>query len=257
MKKTWLVVIGVALILAAVTVTGCGSEGATLSSGSGEFRVNLNSQQEGIWVNGEGRVLAVPDVAILRLGIEAQEASVAEARAQAAEAMEQVKAALTGEGVDEKDIQTQYFNIQRVTRWDDMKGREIVIGYRVTNMVTAKVREIDNVGTVIDAVAIAGGDLTRVDSIGFTVDDPSAYYQEARQIAVVDAGAKAKQLAEVAGVNLGKPTYISENAYIPGPIYHQDVMMEKAAGVPAAETPISPGEMEITLNVQLGYAIVD
>jgi uncharacterized protein YggE len=256
MKKTWLVVIGVALILAAVTVTGCGSEGATLSSGSGEFRVNLNSQQEGIWVNGEGRVLAIPDVAILRLGIEAQETSVAEARAQAAEAMEQVMASLTGEGVAEKDIQTQYFNIRQVTRWDNVKEQEMVIGYRVTNMVTAKIREIDKVGTIIDAVAIAGGDLTRVDSIGFSVDDPTDYYKEARLKAVADAEAKARQLAEAAGVKLGKPNYISESAYIPGPVYRQDVMMEKAAGAPAVETPIIPGEMEITLNVQLAYSIL-
>jgi uncharacterized protein YggE len=255
MKKIWLVVVGVALILAVAGVSGCGSEGATFSGGTVELKGYLNSQQEGIWVNGEGRVLAVPDVAILRLGIEAQEISVNEARTRAAEAMEQVTAALKSEGVAEKDIQTQYFNIQRVTRWDNIKEQEVVLGYRVTNMVTAKIREIDKVGTIIDAVAIAGGDLTRIDSIGFTVDDTTAYYKEARQKAVADAEAKAKQLAETAGVKLGKPTYISESSYIPGPIYRQDIVMEKAAGAPAVETPISPGEMEITLNVQLAYEI--
>lgn len=257
MKKTWLVAIGVALMLVVVGVSGCSSEGATFSGGTIELRGNLNGQQEGIWVNGEGKVLAVPDVAILRLGIEAQEASVAEARTKAAEAMEQVMAALKSEGVAEKDIKTQYFNIQRVTRWDNIKEQETVIGYRVTNMVTAKIREMEKVGTIIDTVAVAGGDLTRIDSIGFTVDDSTAYYEEARQKAVTAAEAKAKQLAEVAGVKLGKPTYISESSYIPGPIYREDMMMEKAAGAPAVETPISPGEMEITLNVQLVYTIVD
>jgi len=243
------------LILAVVGVSGCSSEGATFSGGTVELKGYLNSQQEGIWVNGEGKALAVPDVAILRLGIEAQEASVAEARTQAAEAMEQVTTALKSEGVAEKDIQTQYFNIQRVTRWDNIEEQEMLIGYRVTNIVTAKIREIDKVGTIIDAVAIAGGDLTRIDSIGFTVDDPTVYYKEARQKAVADAEAKAKQLAETAGVKLGKPTYISESSYTPGPIYRQDMVMEKAAGAPAVETPISPGEMEITLNVQLAYEI--
>ena len=257
MKKIWLVVMGLALILAVVGVSGCSSDGATFSGSNGELKINLNSQQEGVWVNGNGKVMAVPDVAILRLGIEAQEASVAGAQSRAAEAMDSVKAALTGEGVAEKDIQTQYFNIRRVTRWDNVKEQEIVIGYRVTNMVTAKIREMEKTGTIIDAVAVAGGDLTRIDSIGFSVDDPSAYYEEARQKAVADAEAKAKQLAEVAGVKLGKPTYISENVYMPAPIYRQDMIMEKAAGVPAVETPISPGEMEISLNVQLAYAILD
>ncbi len=256
MKKIWLVAIGVALLLVVVVFSGCGPGGVTLSGENAEFRVNLNSQQQGIWVSGEGRVTAVPDVAILRLGIEAREASVAEAKAQANEAMEQVMSALTDEGVAKKDIQTQYFNIQRVTRWDDAKEQEIVIGYRVTNMVTAKIRDIEKAGAVIDSVAVAGGDLTRIDSIGFTIDDPSDYYEEAREIAVADAEAKAKQLAGVAGVELGKPAYISESSYVPGPIYRQD-MVEKAAGVPAVETPISAGEMEITLNVQLAYSIVD
>jgi len=256
MKKVWLVATGVALILAVVGLVGCNTEGAPLASGSGEFKVNLNSQQEGIWVSGNGKVYAVPDVAILRLGVEAQEASVAEAQARASETMDRVMSALKGQGVAEKDIQTQYFNIQRVTRWDNEGQREIVIGYRVTNMVTAKIREVAKAGTVIDTVATAGGDLTRVDSIGFTVDDPSPYYEEARQKAVVDAQAKAQKLAEVAGVTLGKPTYISESSYTPGPIYRQDMVM-KAEGAPAVETPISPGEMEITLNVQLAYAILD
>lgn len=255
MRKIWMVVIGMALILAVAGVSGCGSGGATFTGGTADLRVNLNSQQEGVWVSGEGKVTAVPDVAILRLGIQAQESSVAEAQTQANEAMDKVMAALDDQGVAEKDIQTQYFNIQRVTRWDNQKEQEIVIGYRVTNVVTAKIRDISKAGAVIDAVAVAGGDLTRIDSIGFTIDDPSAYYAEARQKAVADAAAKAKQLAEVAGVKLGKPTYISESSYIPSPIYRQD-MIEKAAAAPAVETPISPGEMEISLNVQLTYAVL-
>lgn len=255
MKRIWLVVAGLVLILV-VGVAGCSPGDATFSGSTGDLRVSLNSQQTGIWVSGNGKVSAVPDVAILRLGIEAQETSVAEAQALAAGAMEQVMTALTGAGVAEKDIQTQHFNIRRVTRWDNVKEQEIVIGYRVTNMITAKIREIEKTGATIDAVALAGGDLTRIDSIGFTVDDPTAYYEEARQKAVVDANAKAKQLAEVAGVKLGKPTYITENTYVPGPIYRQD-MVEMAMGAPAPATSISPGEMEITLNIQIAYSILD
>ena len=122
----------------------------------------------------------MPDVATLRLGIESQETSVAVAQSRAAEAMDRVMTALTDNGVAEKDIHTQYFNIQRVTRWDDDKQQEIVIGYRVTNIVTAKIREIDKAGIIIDNIATAGGDLTRIDNISFSVDDPSAFCKEAR-----------------------------------------------------------------------------
>ena len=256
LKRVWLLAAGLALIVAVVGLSGCGPSGTTFSELPSNFKVSINSQQEGIWVNGRGEVSVVPDIATLRLGIEAQEANVAMAQSQAAEAMATVMAALKDNGVAEKDIQTQYFNIYKVTRWDKDREQEIVIGYRVTNMVTAKIRELDKVGAIIDAAATAGGDLTRIDSIGFSVDDPSDYYDEARQKAMADAKTKAGQMAELAGVKLGKPTYISESVQIPSPIFRQD-FYEKAAGAPAMETPISPGEMEITLSVQIAYAILD
>jgi len=123
-------------------------------------------------------------------------------------------------------------------------------------MVTAKIRDMDKAGTIIDAAAKAGGDLTRIDSIAFSIDDPSAYYDEARQKAMADAEAKAKHLAELAGVTLGKPTYISESIYMPPPIYPRAVYEEAAVAAPGAP-PISPGEMEISLTVQVAYAVLD
>ncbi len=258
MKKAWLIgVSALLLMLVGLGFSGCGGGGSTLTGGAANLRVSLSSQQEGIWVSGRGEVSAVPDVATLRLGIEAQEASVAEAQSQAAEAMDRVMQALTDGGVAEQDIQTQHFNIRRVTRWNNAKEEEEVIGYRVSNMVTAKIRQLDRVGAIIDAVAAAGGDLTRIDDISFSVEDPSAYQAEAREKAMADARAKAEQMANLAGVKLGKPTYISESAYLPAPIYRQGFAGEKVAGAPMVETPISPGEMKISLTVQVAYAIVD
>jgi uncharacterized protein len=254
-KKIWLAIAGTVLVLAVVGLVGCGSdEGVTLNGDTSSIKLSLNGQQEGIWVNGEGKVSVVPDLATLSLGIEAQELTVAEAQAKAAEAMTSVMNALKAAGIDEKDIQTQYFNIQEVTRWDNDKQQEFVIGYKVTNTVTVKVRDVTKTGPVIDAVTAAGGDLTRINSIGFTVDDPSSAYEQARVDAVNDAAAKAKKLADTAGVKLGKPSYITESSYIPGPIYRD---VAAAEGTPASTTPISPGEMEITVNVQIGYAIAE
>ncbi|MBA7642849.1 26 kDa periplasmic immunogenic protein [subsurface metagenome] len=198
-------------------------------------------------------VTVTPDIATLRLGVEAQAATVAVAQSQATEAMDEVMTALTENGVAEKDIQTQYFSIYPVTRWDKDDEEQVIVGYRVTNKVNAKIREIDKAGTIIDVVAAVGGDLIRIDSINFSVDDPSAYYEEAREKAMADAKAKAEQLAELADAKLGKATYISESSYVPPPIYRQDIYEE---AVPAATTPISPGEMEISLTVQVVYALL-
>lgn len=250
MKKFGLLVAAIASVLAVVILAGCTPAD---TNGSEVQEINLSSQQEGIWVSGQGKVTVVPDIASLRLGIEAEGDNVSIARDQAAEAMESVMTALTENGVAENDIKTQYFSIHRITQWDRETEQEVVTGYRVINMVTAKVRDIDQIGTVIDAVADAGGDLTRVDSIGFTVDDPSIYYDEAREEAMAEARDKAEQLAELAGVTLGNATYISEGSQAP-PITRSGYAMDVAEEM-EVETPVSPGEMEISLTVQVVYAI--
>jgi uncharacterized protein YggE len=252
MKKKWLLVFGLALVVPVVALAGCAAGPTTVEA------VNLSSQQEGIWVSGEGKVMATPDIALLRLGIEAQEATVAEAQTEAAVAMENVMTALADNGVADKDIQTQYLSIYQVTRWDDTKQEEVVIGYRVTNMVNAKIRDVDKTGAIVDAVIVAGGDLTRIESISFSIDDPTVYYGELRTEAIAGAKAKAEQLAGLAGVKLGKATYISEGIQVPSPIYPRYDYGMVVPTVPATvETSISPGEMEIILNVQIAYAIVD
>ena len=251
MKRNILLVVAcLALLVTGAGVLGC-SENYVLPTGeSGTFGAIFSQQNTGIWVTGEGTVAVVSDVAILSLGIEVQAATVSPAQGQAAEAMTGVMNELKGHGVAEKDIKTQSYNIYPVRRWDD--GKEILTGYRVTNMVTAKIRQIDDAGAIIDAAVRAGGDAIRINSIGFTVDDPSAYYEEAREAAMVDAKAKAKQLAELSGVTLGKPTYINEaGGYIPVR-YDYDI---KTVAEAASPTPISPGETEIRLSVQVVYSI--
>ncbi|MFC1913919.1 SIMPL domain-containing protein [Chloroflexota bacterium] len=256
MKKTWLFATALVLALALVGLGGC-TPGATNEGGlpSG-LKISLDNQQEGIRVSGHGEVFAAPDITILQLGISAQRTSVAEAQSEAATAMDKAMTALKEGGIASKDIQTQQFSIQQVTRWDQDKQEQVVIGYRVDNMVIAKIREIDKTGSIIDAVAVAGGDYTRIDSISFSIDDPSNYKKEARDKAMADAKAKAEQLANLSGVKLGKPTYITESIYYP--VYPSPIRPGEAMPAPAAPvTSISPGEMKITLDVQVAYAISD
>jgi len=221
-----------------------------------------NSDSMGIWVSGEGKVTAIPDVAVLTLGVEAEAATVEEAMDEAAVAMNRVIDSLHNNGVAEKDIKTQWFNVYPITQWVDLRSPisswagddyEVLVGYRVTNMVTVKIRNIDAAGDIIDAVAKAGGDLTRLNGVSFTVDDPSVYEDEARELAVADAKAKAQQLARSAGVGLGKPFYISESGgYYPT---YWDEGMDLKGGTVYGSTPISAGETEITLTVQMAFAI--
>jgi uncharacterized protein YggE len=217
--------------------------------------INFGQQNTGIWVNGEGKVTVTPDVAILSVGIESQETSVAQAQEKANTAMDAVISQLKQSSIAEKDIRTTSFSIIRVTRYDEPKQQEVTIGYRVTNTVSAKIRKIADAGPIIDAAAQAGGDLTRINSISFTVDDPTAFEREVRQKAMADAESKAKQLANLSGIKLGKPIYINESGgFIP---IRQEffAVPAPAPAFAAAPTPILPGEQEIRLNVQVVYEI--
>jgi uncharacterized protein YggE len=260
-RKTWIVTVATVSVLAAIGLASCTSTRSPAAASpdavaNGVTQVNVTSQQEGIWASGEGKVTVIPDVATVNLGIEAQDTSVASAQSQAAEAMDKVMEALADSGVAKKDIQTQYFNIHRVTRWDGEDQREVTIGYRVSNMVSAKIRNMDGVGSVIDAVVTAGGDLVRVNGVSFSVEDPSAYHGEAREKAMADAKARAEDLAGLAGVRLGRATFVSESSYQPGPIYRQMAApaFDSADG---AATSISAGETDIILSVQVIYDILD
>ena len=242
------------MLLVLAGLAGCSTTGLQAAD-TQPINVNVGNQQTGIWVSGQGKVTVTPDIATINLGVSVQKTSVAEAQAEAAQAMDDLMAVLKNKGIAEKDIQTQYFNIYQVTRWDEKGQQEVVIGYRVSNTVSAKIRDIDKAGEIIDAVAAAAGDYTRIDGIGFSVDNPEQYYDEAREAAMNDAKAKAEQLAELADVTLGKVTYIAESSSTPYVPYRESGIKWDSAMGAAPTTSISAGEMDIILNVQVAYEI--
>jgi len=206
----------------------------------------------GISVGGEGKVSGAPDVAVLSLGVTALAPTVKDARDQAATAMNGIVDSIKGNGVDAKDIQSTQFSIYPEYTWRD--DNQVLTGYRVTNMVTAKIRDIDNTSKVIDDAAAAGGDLTQIQGITFTIDDPAKLRDEARQEAVADAKAKAKRLAELSDVGLGKVMSISETFSGPSVTRSYGGLVPPSTG-PGGPTTIETGEMDVIVTVQVVYAI--
>ena len=250
MKKGLLILsTALAVLVLAVSAWGCGS----FSSGSDISQSNVSQQNNGIWVTGIGKVTVTPDVAVVSLGVQAQALTVADAQAQAAKAMADVMAALKANSVAEKDIATQYYNITPVYSYDQKTGKQTLDGYRVNNTATVKIRNVGNAGVVIDAVAAAGGNYTIINSVTLTVDQPEKYNTQARQAAMNDAANRAKQLAQLSGIKLGKATYINESLNTSSQTLYYDA---GAKAVPSVtSTPISPGETEVTLTVQVVYSI--
>ncbi len=245
-NKRWLILVGVsgAIFLSLVAAT-CGSTNTTIE--------NTDKQATGISVSGQGKVAAKPDIASISLGVNALAPSVAEARTQAATSMDGMINSMKANGVDEKDIQTSSLSIYPEYNYLD-DGRQELRGFRVQNTVNAKIRDIDKTGEIVDEAVEAGGNDAVINSISFSIDKPEDLQKQAREQAVADAKARAETLAQAAGVSLGDAISISESSYIP-PVYYEGAARDSAAGAPVPETPIEAGELDVTVDVTITFAI--
>ena len=208
-------------------------------------------RQRLISVTGEGRVEAAPDMATIRLGVtkEAKEAGVAMAAVN--DAVSAILARLTGMGIDPRDIQTQRLTLNPLWSGSSSSGapRNTITGFSASNIVMVRVRDLDGLGPVLDAV-IAGG-ANEFNGLRFGVEEPEPLVKQARRAAVADAMARAGVLAEAAGLELGPVQSITEHGGRPEP-----VMMDMAAarGTGAA---VAPGELTVSASVAMVFAIAD
>ena len=235
---------------------------ASSASLSGAPTLQSTSGNSGIWVSGEGSVTLEPDLAMLNLGVETTGKTVAVARAEAATAMDAMVTSLKSNGIAAIDIQTQFFNISPQYQWTEVlengirTSKQVLTGYLVTNNAAIKIRDMENVGPIIDEVSEAGGDAARINGISFTVEDTSPLMVSLRADAVADAIAKANQFANLTGVDLGRLVFISEtggNAPQIRAFPEADFAMAVSSFAPS--TSISGGELEITVSVQAVFGI--
>ena len=228
--------------------------------GFGPSRGTSINESPAIWVSGEGKVSIEPELAVLDLGVEVTNETVAGARDGAATAMDAVMVALKSNGIASKDIQTRNFDIRPRYEWQEVvengvrSSRDVLVGYRVSNRLTTKVRDLDTVSTVIDSVITAGGDAIRFRDLTFAVEDTSPLMEQLREDAVNDAKAKARHFADLSGMTLGRPIYMAEqDAGRPS----EGVILESRAFAlaGAADTGISAGELEVSLSIQVAFAM--
>ncbi len=191
--------------------------------------------------------------------------------------MASVMLVLDEAGVEERDVQTQYFNISpryqsvQVTHCDDdaeteetaVSGDENcntfweqrLVGYAVSNQLSVRIRDLDNVGSIIDQVTEAAGDLVRVNGISFTIEDSGTLQDEARENAVDEMQRKAEVIAQLAGVGLGRLVSLREESYSvePQPVYARAAVALESA----ADTSISAGELAVSVSVTGVYLITE
>ena len=199
----------------------------------------------GITARAVGTVKGAPDILTVVLGVNTQAPGAKAALDANSQKANALLDALKAGGVAAADLQTSQLSINPTYA---PNGR--ITGYDVANLVTATLRDIAGAGGLVDAAAAAAGDAVRVQQLSFSIDDDSAARATARAAAVKQAQAQAKQMADAAGVRLGPLRSITE---IPaGTSFAGDAARASAA---SASVPIEPGTQELTVTVELTYAV--
>ncbi|MGD0780226.1 MAG: SIMPL domain-containing protein [Dehalococcoidales bacterium] len=244
MKRVICIIGSLILIMLMLGLAGCDI--------SGSIGTNPN-QTSGIWVTGEGKVTVTPDVAILSVGVQTENSSVAQAQEQASVAMNAVLKALKDNDIADKDVQTQYFSISPVRNYVMNTGEQNITGYRVDNSLTVKIRKVDDAAKIIDAVTAAGGNNIVINSISFTVEDPTTYQKDAREKALDNAKMKAQEIATKAGLTLGEPTFLNETSSYNPP--YSGIMASAIPTPVIVGSSVNAGEIEVTVYIQVAYSI--
>lgn len=205
-----------------------------------------------IAVSGLGEVKTRPDMAIISTGVVTEGATAKDALAKNNSAMAAVIAALKAAGVAEDDIQTSNFSVspKYPPYQPNQTAAPRIVGYTVSNQVSAAVKDLKKLGTILDTLVQSGSN--QMSGISFDVAEPKPFLDEARKKAVADARAKAELYAAAAGVSLGKVVQISETGAVvpPMPMFDKRAMATEAASVP-----IAAGQQTISANVSITYEI--
>ncbi|MEH6504946.1 MAG: SIMPL domain-containing protein [Sulfitobacter litoralis] len=204
---------------------------------------------QGITVSGEGVVSLAPDTATIRLGVSERAASAAEAMAQTSEKVRGILNQLDSLKIAGLDRRTSGLYLRPV--YDNGSRNDTtpvqVSGYEAGNTVSVTVRDLSKLGQLLDAVVAEGAN--DFNGLQFGLQDNQAALEQARKDAVSDAMARAQQLADAAGVKLGKVVSMSETSQGFRP------MEMRSAQMKSMDMPIETGEVDVSAQVSLQFEI--
>lgn len=222
----------------------------------------LNSTPAMISVTGTGDVSAKPDIAQFSFSVRGEGADATTALAKSATAINAITQYLKAQSIDDKDVKTENYSMSPKYKYVETPcrygtvcppGQQTPDGFEVSQTITVKVRKIDTAGTLLTQVGSLGA--TDISGLTFTIDNDEIIKEQARNIAIKDAKAKAEKLASSLGVRIVKMTEYSENNGGGSPYYPMadNAMSTKSevASVPALPT----GENKIMSTVMISYEV--
>lgn len=215
-----------------------------------------------ITVTGQGQAFMAPDIARVSFTVQNTADKVADAQAETTKqtnaAIEKVKA----QGIDEKDIKTLYYNVSPQYDYTRCGAGMVcpasapkIVGYQVSQSIQVTVRNLDKVSPLLSM--LGGLEVQNVSGPDFTLDDPTAGYDAAREEAIEKAKAQAEKLSDQLGVRLGRIVNFNESSGgYPYPIaYGMGGVMNMKLDSAAAAPSIPAGENQYNASVSITYEI--
>jgi uncharacterized protein YggE len=197
-----------------------------------------------------GEVSRVPDVARITAGVVTVAPTATAALARNATQMASVRAALKRAGIADRDIQTSSINLYPDYRQDSQGNNPQIVGYRASNEVSVRFRDIANTGKVLDALVAQGAN--QINGPMLSIDKPEAALDEARTQALANARSRAELYARALGKRVGRILSISEaGANYQPPV----IMMRQARGNAADSTSVDPGEQSVAVSLSVSFEL--
>lgn len=226
------------------------------------FEVSKNFKSEKpentISISAEGKVSAKPDMAVVNLGVFSQGSSAASLQDQNSQKVNKVVEFIKSQGIKSEDIVTSQFSIY--PQYDYTGGSSKVTGYQASQTVTVKIKGQDDlgerVGKILDGATDNGAN--EITGVYFTIETPDDLRQEARKKAIAQAKVKAQELADEAGIRLGKVVSISESGGgYPVPMYSDKAVLEggRGGGSQTMAPDIQTGTQDITETVTVTFEV--
>ncbi len=202
-------------------------------------------------ISASGEVTRVPDLAIISAGVQTLQSTASGAIEENATRMERVRAALKRAGIADKDIQTSSINLNPEYRYAENQPPKLT-GYRASNNVNVKFRDLKRTGAILDALVAEGAN--QISGPSLTIDKPESAYDEARIRAIAAGQARAELYARALGKRVVRLLSVSESGgYSPPPMpYARDMAM--AAGQ-SAKTEIDPGTQQLQVSVSMSFEL--
>ncbi len=206
-----------------------------------KFYSDNNLHNRTMTLTGQGQVTTVPNIAVIRLGVQTTGENLVDIQSENAQIAQVIIQALQRMGIS--DIKTFQYSIDKL--YDYENGRQIDRGYSVRNILEIRTTNLDMAGNIIDTAVNLGANV--VDLISFDVANREYYYQQALNMAIMNAMQKAKSISMNLGIPADPaPIRIVENSVTPvQPYFRQEL---------AAATPIMPGNIKIEASVTVDFS---